>query len=125
MANQLTDKDLCSALSDLFLDNEIDYAFIVRTACQFELRYVECVLLEWVAPVLSHTFFALVYEWAGYDLDWLWGEVQKVRAKNEKARWAGKMFLKVRRCLMAHFLRKKWACFLVEYHKQRAELGLG
>ena len=37
MADQLTDKDLYAALSDLFVDNQVDYDVIAAVARQYYL----------------------------------------------------------------------------------------
>ncbi|PHM74456.1 DUF7079 family protein [Xenorhabdus kozodoii] len=51
MGNQLTDRDLCEALSYVFVDNEVDYEYIASVAKHFPHEYVEMVFFEWVAPV--------------------------------------------------------------------------
>lgn len=119
MADKLTEKDLCFALSDLFIDNEIDYSYIAKTAIHFELTYVENVLLELVAPVLWRTFFSIVHEWVGYDKDWLWEEAIKVSVANQKSGWIKSQILKIRRKFMAYMLRKKWDALVKEYNRQK------
>lgn len=119
MADNLTDKDLCVALSDLFLDAETNYQAVVRIAKHFDLQHIENVLLDWVAPVLHSAFFAVAPEWAGYDSDWLWDEVQKVVTRDNKAGYFKKKTLKLRRYYMASMLKESWQEVIKEYQKQR------
>lgn len=120
MADKSTDKELCAALSDLFIDNEINYQYIARTAINFELPHVEDVLLEWVAPVFWHNFFAIVFEWAGYNSDSVWEEVGKVLIRDSNPSLLWKIFLKIRRKFMAYMLKEKWNALVTEYNKQRS-----
>ncbi len=46
-----TDKDLCAALSDVFVDNQTYYKYIVSVAKNFPIEDVETVRLRYVAPV--------------------------------------------------------------------------
>lgn len=120
MANKLTDKDLCVALSDLFIDDEINYKFVAKTAIHFELAHVEDILLDRVAPVLWPTFFAVVFEWAGYEPDWLWGEVLKVLENDEKPNLLKKVKLKIRRKFMTYMLEDEWKELVKEYNRQKS-----
>lgn len=51
MDKQLQDIDLCEALSDIFVDNEVDYENIASIVKHFSLEHVEKIFFEWVAPV--------------------------------------------------------------------------
>ncbi|WP_422108841.1 DUF7079 family protein [Xenorhabdus bovienii] len=51
MGNILTDIDLYEALSYVFVDNEVDYEYIVSVAKHFPLEHVEMAFFEWVAPI--------------------------------------------------------------------------
>lgn len=42
--------DLCGALSDVFVDNEVDFKYIYSIAKNFPVTIIEEVLFEWVAP---------------------------------------------------------------------------
>ena len=119
MTNELTDKDLCVALSDLFVDTETNYQTVVKIAKNFDLQHVEVVLLDWVAPVLHGAFFSVAPEWAGYEADWLWDEVQKVITRDSKAGYMRKIMLKIRRYYMTNILKNIWQEFIKEYQKQR------
>ena len=118
MADNLTNKDLCVALSDLFLDTETNYHAVVVIAKHFDLQHVENVLLDWVAPVLHGAFYSVAPEWAGYDGDWLWDEVQKVVNRDNKAGYFKKKILKIRRYYMANLLKSTWQEVIKEHQKQ-------
>ena len=47
-----SENDPYGALSELFVDNELDYPCLARVAIHFQLKHVEAVLLDRVAPIL-------------------------------------------------------------------------
>lgn len=51
MEQSLNEEELYLALSDLFIDNQIDYNRIAHVAKLFPIDYVEYVLFNYVAPV--------------------------------------------------------------------------
>lgn len=51
MNRTFKDKDLCAALSDIFVDNLTDYEYIASVAKVFPIEYVEEMLLRYVAPI--------------------------------------------------------------------------
>ena len=114
MANKLTDRDLCIALSDLFLDTETNYQYVVSIAKNFDLQHVEDVLLDWLAPVLHWAYYSVAPEWAGYDENWLWDEIQKVIVKNNNARFFKRKILNIRRIYMKRLLKDPWQRLLEE-----------
>ena len=83
------------------------------------LSHVEDVLLDWVAPVFWHTFFAIAFEWLGYDSDWVWEEVQEILIRDNNPSLLRKLFLKLRRRWMAYMLKEQWIALVIEYNKQR------
>ncbi|MBU3825431.1 MAG: hypothetical protein H9917_11500 [Candidatus Oceanisphaera merdipullorum] len=86
MADQLTDKDLCEALSDLFVDNHVDYDAIASVAKHFPLRHVETVLFEWVAPVChTNTLAPIPSVWSGFEPEQLWRDIAEHRGKEARA----------------------------------------
>lgn len=65
--------DLCEALSDIFVDNEINYQYIASTAKYFPLGLVEYVLFEWVAPICYTNLISPTPPiWAGFNRQDLW-----------------------------------------------------
>ena len=54
MEHTLNEEDLYIALSDLFVDNEVDYNHIASVAKLFPTSYVEHALFNYVAPYCYH-----------------------------------------------------------------------
>lgn len=54
MEHTLNEEDLYIALSDLFVDNEVDYNHIASVAKLFPISYVEHALFNYVAPYCYH-----------------------------------------------------------------------
>ncbi|EUK18546.1 hypothetical protein COMX_02320 [Commensalibacter papalotli (ex Servin-Garciduenas et al. 2014)] len=51
MDEKYSDIDLCEALSEIFVDNEVEYYGIAYVAKHFPIEHVETVYFEWVAPI--------------------------------------------------------------------------
>ncbi|MFM4937788.1 DUF7079 family protein [Aeromonas enteropelogenes] len=106
MEQPLSDIDLCEALSDLFVDNEVDYEYIARVARAFPVTHVEKVLFEWVAPVCyTNTLTPVPPIWADFERDSLWAEIQRLQAREAKAGFAKKLSITLRQ----FYLRKQFA----------------
>jgi hypothetical protein len=106
MDQPLSDIDLCEVLSDLFVDNEVDFEYIARVARAFPIAHVEMVLFEWVAPVCyTNTLTPVPLIWTGFERDSLWAEIQSLRSKEAKAGFAKKLSITVRQ----FYLRRKFA----------------
>jgi len=75
-----TDQELCAALSDLFVDNLVDYDAIAAVARQFPLAHVETVLFDWVAPVChANLLTAVPPVWSGFAPGPLWQAIAEHR----------------------------------------------
>jgi len=106
VADQLTDKDLCEALSDLFVDNQVDYDAIAAVARQFPLDHVETVLFEWVAPVCYANALAPIPPiWAGFEPEQLWCDIAEHRHQAAQAGPVRRGLSWARQC----YLRRKFA----------------
>lgn len=82
MNRQLTDKDLCTALSDIFVDNLTDYQHIASVAKHFPIEYVERMLTRYVAPVCyTNGFTPVPPVWLYFDEDELWNDICVLKAK--------------------------------------------
>lgn len=102
----VSDIDLCEALSDLFVDNEVDFEFIARVARAFPITHVEKVLFEWVAPVCyTNTLTPVPPTWTGFERDSLWTEIQSLLATEAKAGFARKLSIALRQ----FYLRRRFA----------------
>jgi len=63
---------LWSALSDAFVDNEVDYADIARQLTDFDRATVEAAFFEDVAPVCYSNLQAPIPPiWTAFDSTWL------------------------------------------------------
>ncbi|OTQ28970.1 hypothetical protein B6D19_12645 [Gilliamella apicola] len=60
MEHTLNEEDLYIALSDLFVDNEVDYNHIASVAKLFPTSYVEHALFNYVAPYCYHNMLTPV-----------------------------------------------------------------
>ncbi|MFB0769889.1 hypothetical protein ACEU5N_19760 [Aeromonas salmonicida] len=111
MDQPLSDIDLCEALSDLFVDNEVDFEYIARVARAFPITHVEMVLFEWVAPVCyTNTLTPVPPIWIGFERDSLWTEIQSLLAREAKAGFTRKLSIALRQ----FYLRRQFAD---EWHK--------
>lgn len=73
MADKLVYFDLCGALSDIFVDNEVDFKYIASIAKDFSVPTVEEILFEWVAPVCyTNLLTPAPSVWCGFDKKTLW-----------------------------------------------------
>ncbi|MDI2113425.1 DUF7079 family protein [Commensalibacter nepenthis] len=85
MNEQYSDIDLCEALSEIFVDNEVEYYGIAYVAKNFPIEHVEMVYFEWVAPICYSNLQTPVPPiWTGFDREWLWKSIQEYRAKNSQ-----------------------------------------
>lgn len=106
MADQLTDKDLCEALSDIFVDNEVDYEYIASVARHFPPEHVESALFEWVAPVCyTNALTPVPPIWSGFEKEALWHDIQELVAKEKSAGLVRKGIISFRQ----RYLRSEYA----------------
>lgn len=105
----LSDMDLCEALSDLFVDNEVDYGYIARVARVFPVAHVEKALFEWVAPVCyTNTLTPVPAIWTGFQRDVLWADIQNLIAEEERAGFARKLSIKLRQVYLRRLFAPEW-----------------
>ncbi|MBC8945198.1 DUF7079 family protein [Xenorhabdus indica] len=112
MGNQLTDIDLCEALSYVFVDNEIDYDYIASVTKHFPIEHVEMVFFEWVAPVCyTNGYTPVPPVWTFFDREQLWEDIQDLRRKQLSG---GNKIRRVKENIRGRFLRKylekEWQC---------------
>ncbi|MCO4209536.1 hypothetical protein M2R29_16455 [Aeromonas hydrophila] len=109
MAQSLSDIDLCEALSDIFVDNEVDFELIAQVARGFPVAHVEMVLFEWVAPVCyTNTLTPVPPIWTGFERDSLWAEIQCLLAREAKAGLAKKWFIMLRQFYLRQLFAEEW-----------------
>jgi len=74
--------DLCGALSDIFVDNEVDLKYIASIAKDFPVATVEEIFFEWVAPVCyTNLLTPAPSVWSGFDKKSLWIDICEYRSK--------------------------------------------
>ena len=108
MANILSEAERSSirhALSDAFVDNEVDYADIAKRVNFFDSNTVEQIFFDEVAPIChSNLETPAPPIWTGFDKEWLDQEIEKFL----KARSRG-YFQKLKQNLLITSLRWKYA----------------
>lgn len=83
MEYALNEEDLYYALSDLFVDNEVDYNHIASAAKLFPISYVEHVLFYYVAPTCHYNLTGPIPPvWTCFDRDELISAINVIK-KNE------------------------------------------
>lgn len=82
MEDKLVYFDLCGALSDIFVDNEVDFKYISSIAKKFPVAIVEEIFFEWVAPVCyTNLLTPAPSVWGGFDKKALWNDICRYRKK--------------------------------------------
>ncbi len=83
-----TEDDLMYALSDLFIDNEVEYAHIAAVAREFPLAEVEIALFYFVAPVCFQNLSTPVPPvWAMFDREQLLTDIERLKKRRASAGW--------------------------------------
>lgn len=109
-AERLRRRPLWIALSDLWLDTELqdaDRDFIARVMLDsgYDRDTLERIMAEEVAPVVYLNLYSVAGEWAGFDPDWLCAEILAgLRRRGPVGRW----WLRRRRTLMTRIMRDDW-----------------
>lgn len=97
---------LCEALSEIFVDNIVDYAGIAEQARAFSAAQVEWLLFEWVAPICYSNALAPVPSvWAGFESPLLWQDICHYREYVTTGGW----WRRRRVALHVYFLRWRFA----------------
>jgi len=98
--------DLCGALSDIFVDNEVDFKYISLIAKEFPVAIVEEILFEWVAPVCyTNLLTPAPSVWSGFDKKTLWIDICNYR--NKKG-FSAKCKHKLLMSILKITYRKEW-----------------
>ncbi|MFJ2338342.1 hypothetical protein ACIOMP_15880 [Pseudomonas protegens] len=75
-------------LSDAFVDNEVDYAYIARETQAYDRAEVERILYEEVAPVCYINLMSVIPEiWIGFERESLLEEIEDSLALRRNSRW--------------------------------------
>ena len=110
-----------AALSELFVDREVDYPAIARALDGYPLPVLERVLFEEVAPACHANLLAPVPPiWTGFDPQWLAEEVERRRVARSAS-----LIRRLRHRLLAAWLRwrfrREWACLAAELHARDSD----
>lgn len=84
MNRMYTDKELCAALSDIFVDNWVNFEYIASVAKHFPVEYVHLMLCRYVAPSCYCNLLSPVPSvWTAFDADKLWEDIDILRNKEQ------------------------------------------
>ncbi|WP_446469032.1 DUF7079 family protein [Xenorhabdus stockiae] len=109
MNNQLTDIDLCEALSTIFVDNEVDYEEIASVVKYFSVEHVETVFFEWVAPVCyTNGFTPVPYIWTFFERKQLWEDIQSFHKERAMAGIVSKIKTNIKLFLLRKYFEDDW-----------------
>ncbi|EUK17897.1 DUF7079 family protein [Commensalibacter papalotli (ex Servin-Garciduenas et al. 2014)] len=108
-------KDLYKVLLGFFIDQKINYSYIVSAAQYTSTTYVEEMLFEEVAPVYYSYFRNILSSaWVDLDREILWKNIREYEEKCNKKF----SFYKIRHKYLVYYLRKKYQRQWMELKKQ-------
>ncbi|SFP55573.1 hypothetical protein SAMN05216601_11510 [Ectopseudomonas composti] len=100
---------LWSALSEVFVDNEVDYTFIARQVAGFDRAMVQAAFYEDVAPACYSNMLAPIPPiWTGFDSTWLGETIERAQAARQRSalrRLRDRLFI----AYLCHALKAEWA----------------
>lgn len=103
MADILNDDKLYIALSELFIDNEVNYNYIASIAKSFPIEHVEYALFYYVGPVCYQNLLSPVPPiWTFFDEETLIADINHIK-KNEN-----RMINKIKMNILAKRLRLEY-----------------
>lgn len=109
-------KKIWSALSDLFIDNEIEYEFIARRVhllASIDEVYYE--LFEVVAPVCYENLQSIIPSvWQGFDETSLFSDINNYQAELESSKWK-----RFKHKIIVKYCKKR---FSTDWKKLKAEI---
>lgn len=120
----LSDKRLCSFLSDLFLDTEVDYKKIAWLARHYPLAHVETLLFRDVAPVCHVNLMAVIPPvWFMFDPDELWRDITQLRQNEERPGGLQKLRIWLRDKFIRWRFQEDWLRLQSVIAQINAEMG--
>lgn len=111
------------ALSDLFVDNEIDHEHIARRVAHLSVSEVEHILFYEVAPIcMSNLLVPISSIWQMFDENYIIKEIkQHLRKFNSNKFYHRKVRLQVK--LYKILLKNDWAKVAAQIRKAHIEIG--
>ena len=103
-------KPIWLALSELWLDTELmesdlDHIASVMSQSRYSLDELRDIYLYEVAPVVYRNLLSVAGEWAGFDKEWLYGEMRReLRRTNSARRFRHRLL----RPLMTYATERHW-----------------
>jgi hypothetical protein len=123
--NQLEQRKLWSALSDLFVDAKVDYKQIAEALKDFSIEEIEFALFERVAPVCIGNMLAPIPPiWWYFDEDQLASDIEALIRKRARQGVIGKCACAVQRCLIRRIGSSTWAELKAEIETAKAAIGM-
>ena len=112
--------DVRWALSDAFVDNEVDYAAIARRTREFDRDEVKRILFEEVAPVChSNLESTLPTIWLCFNREELEDDIEKMlRTKNNS--WLKRKLKKLIAAWLTHRYKYIWIELETHYQDQKS-----
>jgi hypothetical protein len=101
----LPNPETCHALSDAFVDNDVDYADIARRVRGTAPEVLERLFFHEVAPV-CHANLAMPAPpvWTGFDRNWLMERLERRRRARQTSAWC-----RLKERLLVAWLRRRYA----------------
>jgi hypothetical protein len=122
MENQLDQRQLWAALSDLFVDANVDYKHIAGVAKNYSVEEVEFALFERVAPVCISNMLAPVPPvWWYFDKEQLVADIESLVKKRVEQGVIGKCLSGVMGRLIRIVSAKVWAELKAEIERVKSE----
>ena len=122
MENQLDQRQLWAALSDLFVDANVDYKHIAGVAKNYSVEEVEFALFERVAPVCISNMLAPVPPVCWYfDKEQLVADIESLVEKRVEQGVIGKCLSGVMGRLIRIVSAKVWAELKAEIERVKSE----
>ncbi|MFJ2485958.1 hypothetical protein [Pseudomonas sp. NPDC087639] len=117
MGRSMTKKeraDVRWALSDAFVDNEVDYAAIARQTVEFDKDEIKRILFEEVAPVChSNLESTLPSIWLCFNREELESDIEKM-LQTQNQSWLRRKFDE----LLVNLLKHRYKYIWIELEKQ-------
>lgn len=112
-----TQQAVWMALSDLFVDNEINHEYIAKRVAHLSVSEVEHILFYEVAPIcMSNLLKPIPSIWQVFDEDYINNEIkQHLHKFNSSKFYRRKILLKIR--FYKIILKKDWLKLVIEIRK--------
>ena len=125
MENQLEQRKLWSALSDLFVDSKVDYKQIAETVKNFSIEEIEFALFERVAPVCIGNMLAPIPPiWWYFDEEQLASDIEALVKKRAGQGVIAKCACAVQRRLIRRISSGAWAELKAEIENAKSAKGM-